>query len=932
MRKSVKRSLLMWPLIASATLSLGSVFQSLRSEPSVRGWDATKVTTWVTAQLSSLRLSDRQLAQAMDIEPISGVADRVEVEPKFNADESPGSISGSQLRRSAGRRPLVMSSRFVETWRIGTPFVITEPLIGKTAATTSQRDMASDRGPFATDFDLPPAAIRHFDLNNRFDAFPIGPLRLSFLVSRPEANLDNAPIKSRLPESARVLAKPIAESASESVPSLRIARVEAPSRPTRATLTVWPTTPALSTMLQQLDGSPNASYAAWVSNVREALKSLQQLDRLADVQALAFIDDLGELSVEGQRLAQAVQEREVQTNWMRVNHAIERRVAVWRAVHIVVSSHSAGNQDEASSPSVITAKANPDALAANLDVAEAVRLVRESLPPTGDVEGWNRYLLLDEIESVTQTKVPGTAERLTLAQNFLSRLHWHGLTIEAKEIVNRDEIQTLARMIRPWAGGAIDYIKLLQRIERQESDSTDLVSRDIADALMTLRHSDDARAVDVAAALMTHYQNANVRIAISADMINRLVPNVEPKTVPVQTTMLGSKVRGVSTVNSDLSVALEPADDRWAMRLEAKGQVNTSSTSNRDGVFIRTIGDNSFDAGKKIEITRDGATVLPTQVATSGTVRLRGIQSRYDSWPIIGSIVQAIAGDKFDSARPLSQRIANRRIQTQVAQEIDTQVDQKIDVAREKFSELLIVPMGRMSLQPQVVDLKSTERELIGRYRLAGDWQTAASTPRPRSPQNSLMNVQVHQSALNNTLEQVIPRDTLMPLEDVVTKSLAAFDRTIAIPENFPQGVKIQFTSTRPITIEIEDGKLWITMRVVTLSRGTSGSLSKFIIRAPYTPEVDGINARLVRDGALRISGPGISMRERLPLRAIFNLVLPEHRPIPLTLPSLADDARMQGLAINQLELRDGWLALSVGKAESSAKEAESDRIAERQP
>ncbi len=124
----------------------------------------------------------------------------------------------------------------------------------------------------------------------------------------------------------------------------------------------------------------------------------------------------------------------------------------------------------------------------------------------------------------------------------------------------------------------------------------------------------------------------------------------------------------------------------------------------------------------------------------------------------------------------------------------------------------------------------------------------------------------------------------------------------------------VQFAPTRPITVEIEDGQLWVTLRVVRLNRGDRVDLTKFIVRAAYKPQIDGLQATLVRDGHLRISGPGMSMRERLPVRAIFNKVLSPNRPFPLTLPQLIQHPAMESLVVSQLELRDGWIGLAISE------------------
>ena len=135
------------------------------------------------------------------------------------------------------------------------------------------------------------------------------------------------------------------------------------------------------------------------------------------------------------------------------------------------------------------------------------------------------------------------------------------------------------------------------------------------------------------------------------------------------------------------------------------------------------------------------------------------------------------------------------------------------------------------------------------------------------------------------------------------------------LPDDIPENVTVQFARTRPITVEIEDGRLWVTLRVVRLKRDDRVDLTNFIVRAAYQPQMEGLQAWLVRDGHLRISGPGMSMRERLPVRAIFNKVLSPNRPFRLTMPQMSEHPAMESLAVSQLELRDGWIGLAISKA-----------------
>jgi len=248
-------------------------------------------------------------------------------------------------------------------------------------------------------------------------------------------------------------------------------------------------------------------------------------------------------------------------------------------------------------------------------------------------------------------------------------------------------------------------------------------------------------------------------------------------------------------------------------------------------------------------------------------------------------------------------------------------VQQQLSNATKQFTEVVLGPLGRMNLEPMVTDMQTTDSRLLARYRLAGDWQLAAFTPRPRAPRDSVISLQVHQSAINNTLEQLVPRDQAASIADIARNGLQRFGGADAsLPVDISEDVMIQFATTRPITVEVDDGQLWLTLRIVSLTRGEQLNLSKFIVRAAYQPVINGLDAKLVRTGALRISGPRMSMRERLPARAIFNTVLAEENTIPITLPQLAEHPAATDLQISQLELRDGWIGLALGQAQKQPR------------
>lgn len=639
----------------------------------------------------------------------------------------------------------------------------------------------------------------------------------------------------------------------------------------------------------------------WAGEVAGRLEQLEALSRLGNARAGELIDQLARDAAEGIQAAEQLDDRAEQLQWLRAAHALSRRTAVWRPVWQLARN---GN-DRGHAPA-----------ADRLDSDQCQRLiarVRSGLRQTGDPAGWADYLLLEQIQEAAEGD--RYEQRALVAQRLLSRLDWYGLSDQQRRLLSRDSVDRLAEAVRPWAGAPIDYVRLIAQIERRESDAIDLASIEIADAVQALRFAENDRAARVAEAINTHYRNANVRFAISDEMLQRLLPQIEPKAVPVRETVFGSQVRGISRIDSQLRLQLRPSPDRWSLALQTAGNVDTRSVGYRGPVAVRTQGLAEFQASTPIVLTRRGVDLDESQVEVQGRNRLRGIRTDYDGWPLIGPLVRTIAKTQYEELAPRTRGYTERKIRGEVRREIDGRMEKQIDDASDRIRSAVLGPLSELELAPMVVDMETTERRLIARYRLAGDWQMAAFTPRPRAPQSSLMSVQIHQSALNNTLEQLLPRDEPKSIKAMMSDGMELFGRdTAALPDDIPADVMVQFTRTRPITVEVQDGLVWVTMRIVRLSRDDSIDLSRFIVRAAFRPQIDGLNASLIRDGHLRISGPGMSMRERLPVRAIFNKVLSAERPLRLTLPALTDAPAAEDLVVSQLELRDGWIAMAVSQ------------------
>ena len=188
------------------------------------------------------------------------------------------------------------------------------------------------------------------------------------------------------------------------------------------------------------------------------------------------------------------------------------------------------------------------------------------------------------------------------------------------------------------AGG---YETLLQQIEQIESNELDQANDALAQAYRNLRFSEKSEDRKIANALDVHYRNANLRMAISSRLLNRLLPENEPMTVPIQTKAMGANIR---KIESALKLTLNPATDHWNLALQSVGDITTLSTGKQSVVQVHTSGKANFKSATQVTVDRTGIALNRTDVDVSGKIRLRKIQSELDEYPILGGFVRTRRG------------------------------------------------------------------------------------------------------------------------------------------------------------------------------------------------------------------------------------------------------------------------------------------------
>ncbi|AMV34315.1 hypothetical protein VN12_19475 [Pirellula sp. SH-Sr6A] len=672
----------------------------------------------------------------------------------------------------------------------------------------------------------------------------------------------------------------------------------------------WPQSPQLRNLLLEtftvVEAEQSNEARVALNQIAEALEALAEVE-IKDGRSRGHLEFLRDCGLRCSEISNQVAAENglLSSALLRVAYAIERRASIWMAVHDCVARGEqlvSLRQHEVSSQSV----------------QERIATLESVLQRTGDAANWKQYLLLDRVRDMATAGIRGDDEQVTLAREFLARVLNPNTMDEQRAILTSPEVHDLADLMHPLTIRPVDYVRLMQDVETLEADPTHRSSLSLAEAIQSLRFSEHPEQAAISHALAAHYRNANIRIAVSEEFANRMLPKQSFTQKPVRQTILGADTRGASQISTKLRVDFVEDPSAWKVALQLDGDISSNTRSSRNGATFYNTSLANVQSSREIRIHSAGFQVDGKPASVKSNDSLKKFSTEWDNLPILGDVVRNIAHQEFVESRPIATRIMQSTIAKETDREFDKQLNSKLQESQAQLETRLFGPLQVLSLQPMIMDMQSTDSRLIVRYRVASEHQIGAHTARPIAPADSLISMQVHQSAFNNVASQIATADrdwTAQDLSDQIAELLQ--QPRYVIDSEQAKDVRIRFHANNPITVEFEHNKLWLSLRIDSLEEPGRIHLKNFIVRASYAPKISGLNAELERDGVISIDGHKLASRDRLALRVIFDRILSNRQSVPMVAESLLRDERVAGLAVSQFEMRDGWLAIAISEEQS---------------
>ncbi|QEG20564.1 hypothetical protein [Mariniblastus fucicola] len=629
----------------------------------------------------------------------------------------------------------------------------------------------------------------------------------------------------------------------------------------------------------------------------EALMALNQQRQAVTplIQQISISQPSGGLNVEAAELVSELQ---------RFQYRLGRRIEVWAGV---IDHAKAVASKKITPVRTVSLSSLPE----NLD-----ELLQKQIPNN---TGWQEYLAWDAlVEAASVSNMDKNARRdlREASQKFLARYHSPSLTDAQRDLFQPFFAPEILTAIRDAASDEVDHTMLMKLIEMMEQKHSGKYATYLNNEYQNLLWSEDPVANELAATIDSHWRNANFRIAINQRMLNQMLPQVPAMTEPVSERIQGAKVSGQSLIENQLRIALIPNPNEISLGIETIGHVTSETVAKRSGFIFENRGLADFKVFQKLAFSRTGVTSEEAQATSTARQRLTGLRGSYDRVPLVGWLTRKIAKQKAEEQTPEALKLTKHRVETGAKQRVEQEVNDLVQQLRKGIHEVVLSRLISMDLEPETVQLSTSNQRIVGRYRVAGRDQMAAWQPRPTDFESDLLTVQFHQSALNNlierfgingkkfdaiTLGQHIEKITGIPYESKNTEAEATF----------------QFEKYDGVRVDFEDGIASVTFSFRRFQIGNGRPWKKIKVTTSFVPKYIGTRVVLDRVNLSEVVSEGSDLRlaDQIAIRGAFKVILDRQYAFDLLPAAVREKVPGLALGIGRLSLAEGWCGVALDNA-----------------
>jgi hypothetical protein len=358
-----------------------------------------------------------------------------------------------------------------------------------------------------------------------------------------------------------------------------------------------------------------------------------------------------------------------------------------------------------------------------------------------------------------------------------------------------------------------------------------------------------SQAPEIVAAVRAHFQQPNLRVIVSGELLAAAVNRPVDEPTEVRETIMGTSVRGYGRTRGQVQVSLTPNDEQAELTLNLSAQAVTQNVGVNGPVTMYSTGTTQIEAVHTLFINDLGVFAGDVFAQACVNTHIYCIAAKH-------RIVEHIAWRQARQQQPQGEAIASGRATARAREQFSRQVQGQVAEANRNFQERVRGPLLRRQAMPESLRFSTTADQLLATARHATARQLASPTPLPEDVGGDV-SVRVHESIIGNFSESAVAGKTYTA-EDFAE---AAKD----FPRGEAEGPKVDesdrdwsvtFRSQTPVTAEFRDGRATLHIFFDQFTSDGEPFTYPIEIMAVYQIEADENGPKLVRQDRVEVNWP----------------------------------------------------------------------------
>ncbi|HEY4761131.1 MAG TPA: hypothetical protein VIH42_11175 [Thermoguttaceae bacterium] len=534
-------------------------------------------------------------------------------------------------------------------------------------------------------------------------------------------------------------------------------------------------------------------------------------------------------------------------------------------------------------------------------------------------EDWRKYLLFETLQKELQQEGAANRESLNqVYQRFASGNEGLGLVWFV------DVQSALRRFLM--VGGAIDneqtktlYEQTLEKLANSiQSFAANPNTEDALGISESVRWLKNARqAPELVAAVEQRFNNPNLYIEVSADLVSAGIGEPVDDTSPVRDCIMGTDIYGTGHTIGQTSAELFPNEDHAVVDTLLFATTHSKTVGYHGPVCIYTDGTTCIGARKRLWINENGIFSYPGVSNAVTHTCITDIQARR-------RLIEKMAWKRAGKQMATAEYIAARHAEQRVNHRIDAKAADTLDKADHDFKEKFRRPLVEHKLFPELLRF-NTDREALHVTSLEIGNSRLAAPVQPPHVTEADMTLRLHESMINNFTLDALGGMTVH--EEKFQQ--AVIDMIGRLPEKMKgdedqEPWAITFARRQPVSVTFADDGFKITIRGSEYYKGDTQHPA-MDVSVTYKIEKTEKGFKAVRQGEIQVFPPGrqqVGGKEQI-IRTLltkrFGKVFePELLGEGFTFEGKWEKVgKMQPI---ELSCRDGWLTIAWRRVPTEQK------------